>query len=98
MNPQELSQVVSIVISGIVCIFAILTFAFGRRKDSKETIQAMTRNDMKLDQIQETTDEIAQNVRDLTRKINEHDTEIAVIKRDLDTAFIRIDELKGKKS
>ena len=100
-------QVISVIIAAVVMVFAILTFAFTRRKDTKEedrmdhdaaqeSREKLIRIDLKLDQINKSTTEINQEVKLLNNKIVEHDKKLAVIERDLGTAFIRIDELKGR--
>lgn len=51
---------------------------------------------MKLDSVCATTNETRSDIKSMTNKIYELDKEIGVVKTDLHTAFIRIDELKNK--
>lgn len=100
--------IISLCVSGAMLIVSVITFILARHKDTKETVkeeaenaqqirESLIRQDLKLDQISKTATETSQEVKAMNGKIVEHEKEIAVIKRDLNTAFIRIDELKEGK-
>ena len=106
------TTIIAIVISAVVCLFAILTFAFTRAKESKNASkeaaeavknndevlysikEAMMENKLQLNQIATTTTETRAEIKAITNKVNDHDKRLAVVERDVSTAFIRIDELK----
>ena len=49
---------------------------------------------MKLDQLCATTNETRADIKAMSQILSEHGESIAVIRRDLETAFMRIDELR----
>jgi chromosome segregation ATPase len=51
---------------------------------------------MKLDQVCATTNETRSDIKAMDQKLVEHSEKIAVITRDLETAFMRIDELRDQ--
>lgn len=58
--------------------------------------ESLLKVNMKLDQVCSTTNETRSDIKSMNIKIQNLDTEIEIIKRDLKTAFSLIDELKEK--
>ena len=94
-------------ISGISLLFVIFTYVRNLIKDNKQNIeqdaskmelinQGLIKANMKLDQTCQQINELRLDVKNLSSSINEVDRRVAVLERDMKTAFIRIDELKEK--
>lgn len=94
-------------ISIISLLILILTFVRNGNKDMKEEIkdddrrfdgirESLLKANMKLDQVCATTNETRSDIKSMNLKIQSLDKEIEVLKRDVQTAFIRIDELKER--
>ena len=102
MNPWNL---IPWSISIIALIITILTFAINRKKDVKAGYQeedakfdgikeSLLKANIKLDQVCATTTETRADIKALNKDIVEMDKRISVIERDVQTAFLRIDELR----
>ena len=70
-----------------------------RKKDQVNDISSdsefKAKVNMKLDQICNTTTDIKADIKYIQQKQNEHSAEIAVMKENIKTAFMRIDELRS---
>lgn len=95
------------IISGLSLILATAIFMRNKdrdtRKDTKideaeraETREQLVKVNLKLDQICATTNDIKTDIKAMNKELQEHSKSIAILQRDLETAFIRIDELREK--
>lgn len=93
--------------SCVSLIFVILTFSRNVKKDSKadkkedelhlDAIkESLLKANMKLDQVCNTTNETRSDFKVMSSKVQDLDKQVEGLKRDLETAFMRIDELKTK--
>lgn len=98
-------SIISLIFSGVMMIIGVTTFIITNvrsgKKDVAEQIEEQSalkegifKANMKLDQLCATTTETRADIKGMTAILNEHGESIAVIKRDLETAFMRIDELR----
>ena len=105
MNPWNL---IPWSISIIALIITIVTFAINRKKDLKADCkeddikfegikESLLKANIKLDQVCATTTETRTDIKALNKDIIEMDKRISVIERDVQTAFMRIDELRESK-
>jgi hypothetical protein len=87
-------------------VFVALTYLRNGRKDTKNEIveenvrfdslkEGLIKANMKLDQVCATTNETRADIKSLSRDLGSLDIRVSVLERDLKTAFVRIDELKG---
>lgn len=92
-------------ISGLSLLFVILTFIRNGNKDKKNETkdenlvmngikESLLKANMKLDQVCSTTNETRTDIKSLNKDIQNLDIRIAVVERDLKSAFHQIDELK----
>lgn len=92
-------------ISALSLLFVILTFIRNGIKDKKSeekedvlTIDAikecLLKVNLKLDQVCVTTNETRTDIKSMNKDIQVLETRIAVVERDLKTAFNQIEELK----
>lgn len=95
-------------ISISVFVIGVATFFIGiyrnTKKDTRENAreydslkEGILKANMKLDQVCATTNDIKTDVKAMDKKVTEHSEKIAVLSRDLETAFMRIDELRDNK-
>ena len=98
MNDISFAQVVPWLISGISMAVAVLAFLRNGKKDFSTSIESDTefkvKVNSKLDQICATSNDIKTDIKAIQQEQRDHAEKIAVIKRDLETAFMRIDELR----
>ena len=98
-------SIISLCFSGVMMIIGVSTFIITQvkagKKDTAEQVEEQAslkegifKANMKLDQLCATTNETRSDIKSMTQILNEHSESIAVIKRDLETAFMRIDELR----
>lgn len=98
-------SIIGLVFSGVMMVIGVTTFIITQwRTNKKETIEhtqetislkeGIFKANMKLDQLCATTNELRQDIKTVNATLNEHGESIAVIRRDLETAFMRIDELR----
>lgn len=107
------TTVISLIFSGIMMVIGVTTFIITQvrsaKKDTVDTQQEQAslregifKANMKLDQLCATVNDIKTDIKSMDVKLNDHSQAIAVLKRDLETAFMRIDELrdmmKGEKT
>lgn len=104
MNPWNL---IPWSISIIALIITIVTFAINRKKDLKTDYreedakfdgikESLLKANIKLDQVCATTTETRTDIKALNKDIVEIDKRIAIVERDVKTAFMRIDELRDQ--
>ena len=95
-------------ISLVSLIIVILTFARNGKKDQKQEYseesakfdgikEALTKANIKLDAVCATTNETRTDIKALNKDFVEIDKRVAIVERDIKTAFKRIDELKDGK-
>lgn len=82
-------------------IFTAYNFLAARKKEAveanarlEEIRESLLKCNMKLDTVCATTNETRSDIKAMNNQIQELDKELSVVKRDLKTAFSRIDELK----
>jgi len=103
----DLTNVIPWTISVLSLLFVIMTFIRNGHKDEKEQDEktdakfdgikeSLLKANMKLDQVCATTNETRSDIKAMNSQIQALDKEIVVVKRDLKTAFNRIDELRGE--
>lgn len=94
-------------ISGIALIFTSLTYFRNGHRDSRKDVQdldlrfeslkeSLINLNAKLDQVGRDTSETRADIKSLNKDLANMDRRISLVERDLQTAFIRIDELKGE--
>ena len=94
-------------ISAVAMLVAILTYFRNGNKLHKDEIleddakldgikESLLKANMKLDQVCATTNETRTDIKALNKDLTNLEKEVVVIKRDLKTAFVRIDELREK--
>ena len=111
MNPTlaTILGVVGAIISVISITFVVITFALNRKKDNREEQEKSNKEmndisrsllgmELTLKQINTTTDETRTDIKAMNVQLIEHGKQIAIIQRDLSTAFKNIDELKETKA
>ena len=60
--------------------------------------EGLLKANLKLDTVCATTNETRSDIKAMNEKLTEHSEKIAVLARDLETAFMRIDELRNNKA
>lgn len=94
-------------ISIIALVITIVTFIINRKKDLKTDYkeedakfegikESLLKANIKLDQVCATTTETRTDIKALNKDIVEIDKRIAIVERDVKTAFMRIDELRDQ--
>ena len=101
-------SIISLCFSGVTLIILCINF-FGSKKDGikKNTEEderelaslreGILKANMKLDTVCATTNETRTDIKALHNSITEVDKRVSVMERDLQTAFMRIDELREQK-
>ena len=100
-------SIISLCFSGVMLALSMVNLAISQKRnlkdDTKEETNEMSelragifKANMKLDQVCATTNDIKTDIKAMDQKLAEHGEKIAVIKRDLETAFMRIDELRDR--
>ena len=87
-------SIVALCVSGVMMVIAIVTFIVNSVKDAKKSSASFTEISFTLQQLVTTTNDIKEKVEKMNESLNNHSKDIAVLQRDLQTAFIRIDELR----
>lgn len=91
----------------MACLIALLAFLRTGNRDRKHDIleddakldgikESLLKANMKLDQVCATTNETRTDIKVLNKDLANLEKEVVVLKRDLKTAFVRIDELREK--
>lgn len=100
MNEMLVVSIISVCIALVSVIVTIITFVTNRKDKSNDKSDLMEKNllklNMKIDQIFTTTNETRTDIKVMTNQINELDKAVAIVRRDLNTAFKRIDELRER--
>ena len=91
---MEPSSIIALCVSAVMMIVAVVTFIVNSVKDAKRNAASFTEIAFKLEQLVSTTNDIKDKVEKMNESLNNHSKDIAVLQRDLQTAFIRIDELR----
>lgn len=106
MNPWNL---IPWGISAVSLAIAVFTYANNNRKGLKDAVteresrlnhinEGLLKANMKLDTVCATTNETRTDIKALSTSLSEIDKRVSVIERDMQTAFMRIDELKEGKA
>ena len=96
-------SIISLSFSGVMLIVSMINFFIARKQDTEDERELATlregifKANMKLDQVCATTNETRSDIKAMDQKLIEHGEKIAVLTRDLETAFHRIDELRESK-
>ena len=101
-------SIISLSFSGVMLIVSMINFFIARKQDTKKEAtederelatlrEGIFKANMKLDQVCATTNETRSDIKAMDQKLVEHGEKIAVLTRDLETAFQRIDELRESK-
>lgn len=104
MNPWNL---IPWSISIIALLITVVSFVINRKKDLRTDYreedakfdgikESLLKANIKLDQVCATTTETRTDIKALNKDIVEMDKRIAIIERDVKTAFMRIDELRAQ--
>ena len=95
------SVTITFLIAVIGFVFTAYNFYSARKKEALESSarleeirESLIKCNMKLDTVCATTNETRADIKAMNTQIQELDKELSVVKRDLKTAFTRIDELK----
>jgi peptidoglycan hydrolase CwlO-like protein len=98
-------SIISLSFAGVMLLVSLINFFIARRDGIKKNTEEDERElsslregifkaNMKLDQVCATTNETRSDIKAMDQKLVEHGEKIAVLTRDLETAFMRIDELR----
>lgn len=101
-------SIISLFFSGVMLLVSLINFFIARKDGIKKNTEEDERElsslregifkaNMKLDQVCATTNETRSDIKAMDQKLVEHGEKIAVLTRDLETAFMRIDELRNTK-
>lgn len=101
-------SIISLSFSGVMLLVSLINFFIARKDGIKKNTEEDERElsslregifkaNMKLDQVCATTNETRSDIKAMDQKLVEHGEKIAVLTRDLETAFMRIDELRNTK-
>lgn len=92
---------VSLLIAVIGCLIGVYGFLQSRKKDTQEEDRSqfdiredLLKANIKLDSVCSVTNEIRTDIKSMQNRQNQMDQELAIVKRDIETAFIRIDEIR----
>jgi len=95
------SITITFLIAVVGFLFTVYNFYSSRKKEALESNQrleeireSLLKCNMKLDTVCATTNETRSDIKAMNNQIQELDKELSMVKRDLKTAFSRIDELK----
>ena len=102
---MDVNEFIKTAISAIMMIVGVSTFIIAQVRNSKSSVKehekeyaelssGVFKANVKLDQVCATVNEMRVDIKAMNKTLTEHGEEIAVIKRDLKTAFNRIDEVR----
>lgn len=94
MSPSSITSIVSVVVACVTVIFVILNYSSTHNKDAYAQKEAVLTMGVKLDGLCATCNQISTDIKAQAQRVNELEKEFVIIKRDLETAYIRIDEIK----
>lgn len=93
-----MEQYIPWVISAVMMVFAILTYARNGKQKSDENEsfikESLLKVNLKLDQVCTTTTETRTDIKSLNKDMQGLENRIVAVERDIKTAFKQIDELK----
>lgn len=98
-------SIISLVVSGCMFLLALVTFIVNGVRTSKDDTktgesrlndinQSLLKVNMKLDQVCTTTAEIRTDIKTIQNRQLEHTEQITVLQERVNTAFLRIDEIR----
>lgn len=101
-------SIISLCFSGVMMIIGVTSFIITQAKTSKKEIETSERQlnviredilqvRMKLDEVGTVVTETKGDVKGLTVNLNEIDKRLTRVETNLETAFVRIDELRDNK-
>ena len=101
-------SIISLCFSGVMMIIGVVSFIITQLKTSKKEIETSERQlnviredilqvRMKLDEVGTVVTETKGDVKGLTVNLNEIDKRLTRVETNLETAFVRIDELRDNK-
>lgn len=104
---MNVATIIGLIFSGVMLLVSLANLAIARLRDTKKDTaederelaslrEGIFKANMKLDQVCATTNETRSDIKAMDQKLVEHGEKIAVITRDLETAFMRIDELRDQ--
>lgn len=95
---MNIVPIISVCIAGIAVGVSIISFFTGRKDKSSDKLTSMETSliklNIKLDQLCNTTNETRTDIKAMDSKLVQMDKEVELLKLDVKTAFIRIDEIK----
>lgn len=97
--------IVALIISGLMFVVTLVTFILNNVRTGKKELQSeetrlndinqsLLKVNMKLDQVCQTTSEIRTDIKTIQNRQIEHTEQITVLQERVNTAFMRIDELR----
>lgn len=100
--------IISVCIAAVSLIFVVLTFAVNRSNDSKqetreedkvlnEIKESTTKTELKLDMLTTVINEIRADLKLMNNRVQDLEKELGIVKRDLVTAFKKIDAIEGRR-
>lgn len=96
---MNITSILSIVIACGSLIFVAINYGTGRHDrsedESVDTRKRLIEFEIKIDNMLSLMQEIRNDQKTYSAKLQEIDTEIALIKKDITQAFLQISELKG---
>lgn len=98
-------SIIALVVSGCMFLIALATFIVNGVRNGKNDVktdearlndinQSLLKVNMKLDQVCTTTSEIRTDIKTIQNRQLEHTEQITVLQERINTAFLRIDELR----
>lgn len=87
---------IGLIISLVGCAIGVITFFIGRQTAAKNSGQEWGELKADIKYIKEDIAEIKPQVKFIGEQYSKMHTDVAVIKRDLNTAFTKLDEIRGK--
>lgn len=95
---MNITSIISICIACASLIFVAINYGTGRHdksdSENEEIKTSLIKCNMKLDQLCATTNAIQTDIKAMQSRMNDVERTVSVMQRDLQTAFMRIDELK----
>lgn len=95
---MNITSIISICIACGSLIFVVINYGTGRHdksdSENEEIKTSLIKCNMKLDQLCATTNAIQTDIKAMQNRMNDVEKNVSVMQRDLQTAFLRIDEIK----
>lgn len=103
MTLDDIKNIIYFIIAVVGCGIGVYGFARNKKSDivaeektTSDIHEALLKLNLKTDQICATTNETRTDIKAMQQQVNALDKEVGIVKRDLQTAFMRIDELRDK--